>query len=180
MMQPNMPIGRSLFATCSDFRATGWDCSCRRIAESRSRITAEICAARAQARVVPSKRIGIVVLTNRSGTRLRDALPYEIIDRLLGLESAGLLARNRELEEKDFAGRRRGEKRRRQRPQTEHETRAPLPEYAADYEHPGYGRSESASISEQLTLGYYKFNTPLDHWHYETSRHRPTGRTISN
>ena len=54
--------------------------------------------------MVPKEKIGIVVLTNRSGARLRDGLPFEIVDRLMGLPSANMVARYAELEAKALAG----------------------------------------------------------------------------
>ena len=42
-----------------------------------------------------------------------------------------------------------------------------LPEYAADYEHPGYGRIRIGFENDHLTLCHNKFTTPLEHWHYE-------------
>jgi hypothetical protein len=107
------------------------------------------------------------VLTNRSSTRLRDALPYEIIDRLLGLESAQLLKRYREVEEKNYASedaaRSAGVSDRKPDTKPAHA----LSDYAGDYEHPGYGRIKIALDTNRLTLGYHRFTTPLDHWHYE-------------
>src|SRR4030095_7348468 len=43
----------------------------------------------------------------------------------------------------------------------------PLADYAGDYEHPGYGRIRVSLGKDRLTLGYHKFTSPLDHWHYE-------------
>jgi len=117
--------------------------------------------------MMPSKRIGVVVLANRSGTRLRDALPYEIIDRLLGLESSGLLVRYREREEKAFAledaAKIAGATDRKPNTQPAH----PLAEYADEYEHPGYGSMIVTHEQGRLALRYRKLSTPLDHWHYE-------------
>jgi len=117
--------------------------------------------------MVPSKRIGVVVLTNRSSTRLRDALPYDIIDRLLGLENAGLLARYRALEEKGFAGedaaKSAGVSDRKPNTKPAH----PLSDYAGDYQHPGYGQIHISQEQDRLKLSYNRFTTPLDHWHYE-------------
>ena len=90
MMQPNMPIGRSLFADVLGFQSYGMGLFVQtyrgiEIAHHGGNLR----GASALLLFVPSKKIGVVVLTNRSGTRLRDALPYDIIDRLLGLENAG-------------------------------------------------------------------------------------------
>jgi hypothetical protein len=116
---------------------------------------------------VPSKKIGVVVLANRSGTRLRDALPYEIIDRLLGLESSGLLGRCRELELKGFASQDAAKSAGASDRKPNTKPARPLADYAAEYLHPGYGSIKVALEKDRLKLSYNKFSTPLDHWHYE-------------
>jgi hypothetical protein len=78
-----------------------------------------------------------------------------------------MLARNRELEEKDFAGKdaakAAGVSDRKPNTKPAHA----LADYAGDYQHPGYGRVSIGLANEQLTLGYNKFTSPLEHWHYE-------------
>jgi hypothetical protein len=168
MMQPNMPSGRSLFSDVFGFQSYGMGLFVQtyRGIEVASH-GGNLRGASAMIVMMPSKRIGVVVLTNRSGTRLRDALPYEIIDRLLGLESAGLLKRYRELEEKGYAGedaaKNAGVSDRKLNTKPAH----PLPDYAGDYEHPGYGRIRISLEQDRLTLRYNRFSTALDHWHYE-------------
>jgi CubicO group peptidase (beta-lactamase class C family) len=168
MMQPHMPSGKSLFADVFGFQSYGMGLFVQtyrgmEIAQHGGNLK----GASAMIVMLPAKRIGVIVLTNRSSTRLRDALPYEIIDRLLGLESAGLLKRYREREEKGFAeedaAKSAGVSDR--KPNTK-PARA-LSEYTGDYDHPGYGRMRIGLKGDRLTLNYYKFNTPLDHWHYE-------------
>lgn len=168
MMQPHMPSGRSLFADVFGFQSYGMGLFVQtyrgiEIAQHGGNLK----GASAMIVLVPSRRIGVVVLANRSATRLRDALPYEIIDRLLGLESAGLLARYREREEKGFAeedaAKSAGVSDRKPNTKPAHA----LSEYAGDYEHPGYGRIRIGFEQDRLTLGYNRFSTPLDHWHYE-------------
>ena len=168
MMQPNMPGSRSLFNDVFGFQSYGMGLFVQtyrgiEIAHHGGNLK----GASAMIVMMPSKRIGVVVLTNRSGTRLRDALPYEIIDRLLGLESAGLLARNRELEEKNFAAEDAAKSAGVSDRKPDTKPAHALQDYAADYEHPGYGRIRVGFEKDHLTLGYYKFITPLEHWHYE-------------
>ncbi|HZJ14804.1 MAG TPA: serine hydrolase [Chthoniobacteraceae bacterium] len=168
MMQPNMPGSRSLFNDVFGFQSYGMGLFVQtyrgiEIAHHGGNLK----GASAMIVMMPSKRIGVVVLTNRSGTRLRDALPYEIIDRLLGLESAGLLARNRELEEKNFAAEDAAKSAGVSDRKPDTKPAHALQDYAADYEHPGYGRIRVGFETDHLTLGYYKFITPLEHWHYE-------------
>ena len=168
MMQPNMPIGRSLFSDVLGFQSYGMGLFVQtyrgiEVAHHGGNLR----GASALLLFVPSKKIGVVVLTNRSGTRLRDALPYEIVDRLLGMESAGLLARHRELEVKGFAGQDAAKAAGVSDRKPNTQPARPLGEYAGEYEHPGYGRVSIGLEGDRLTLGYNRFKTPLDHWHYE-------------
>jgi len=168
MMQPQMAINKDFFSDLFGFRNYGMGLYVQtyrgvEIAHHGGNID----GASALLVLVPAKKIGVVVLANRSGTRLRDALPYEIIDRLLGLESAGLLARHRQLEEKGFAGQDAAKAAGAidRKPNTK--PARPLNEYAAEYLHPGYGPMKVRLDQDRLMLSYNKFTAPLDHWHYE-------------
>jgi CubicO group peptidase (beta-lactamase class C family) len=168
MMQPQMPSGKDFFSDLFGFRHYGMGLTVQtyrgvEIAHHGGNID----GASALLVLVPSKKIGVVVLANRSGTRLRDALPYEIIDRLLGLESAGLLARHRQLEEKGFAGQDAAKAAGATDRKPNTKPARPLGEYAAEYLHPGYGPMKVRLEKDRLTLSYNKFTAPLDHWHYE-------------
>jgi CubicO group peptidase (beta-lactamase class C family) len=168
MMQPQVPIGKDLFSDLFGFRNYGMGLFVQTYRGNEiAHHGGNIDGASTLIVMIPSKRIGVVVLANRSGTRLRDALPFEIIDRLLGLESSGLLARNRQLEEKGFAGedaaKVAGASDRKPNTKPAH----PIGEYAAEYLHPGYGPMKVALEKDRLTLSYNKFTAPLDHWHYE-------------
>ncbi|MBA2269818.1 MAG: serine hydrolase [Chthoniobacterales bacterium] len=168
MMQPQVPIGKDVFSEFFGFRSYGMGLFVQTYRGTEiAHHGGNIDGSSALLVMVPSKRIGVIVLANRSATRLRDALPFDILDRLLGLETAGMLARNRELEEKDFAGKdaakAAGVSDRKPNTKPAHA----LAEYAGDYQHPGYGRVSIGVANEQLTLGYNKFTSPLEHWHYE-------------
>lgn len=168
MMQPQMPSGKDFFSDLFGFRNYGMGLTVQtyrgvEIAHHGGNID----GASALLVLVPSKKIGVVVLANRSGTRLRDALPYEIIDRLLGLESAGLLARHRQLEEKGFAGQDAAKAAGATDRKPNTKPARPLSEYAAEYLHPGYGPMKVRLEKDRLMLSYNKFTAPLDHWHYE-------------
>jgi len=168
MMQPQMPIGKDLFSDVFGFRNYGMGLFVQtyrgiEIAHHGGNID----GVSALIVFVPSRKIGVVVLANRSGTRLRDALPFEIIDRLLGLESAGLLARHRQLEEKGFAGEDAAKAAGTTDRKPNTKPARPLSEYAAEYLHPGYGPMKVRLEKDRLMLSYNKFTTPLDHWHYE-------------
>jgi hypothetical protein len=168
MMQPQMTVSKDFFSDLFGFRNYGMGLYVQtyrgvEIAHHGGNID----GASALLVLVPSKKIGVVVLANRSGTRLRDALPYEIIDRLLGLESAGLLARHRQLEEKGFAGQDAAKAAGATDRKPNTKPARPLSEYAAEYLHPGYGPMKVRLEKDRLMLSYNKFTAPLDHWHYE-------------
>lgn len=168
MMQPQMAISKDFFSDLFGFRNYGMGLYVQtyrgvEIAHHGGNID----GASALLVLVPSKKIGVVVLANRSGTRLRDALPYEIIDRLLGLESAGLLARHRQLEEKGFAGQDAAKAAGATDRKPNTKPARLLSEYAAEYLHPGYGPMKVRLEKDRLMLSYNKFTAPLDHWHYE-------------
>jgi CubicO group peptidase (beta-lactamase class C family) len=168
MTQPWVPIGKDLFSDLFGFRNYGMGLFVQtyrgiEIAHHGGNID----GVSALIVFVPSRKIGVVVLANRSGTRLRDALPFEIIDRLLGLESAGLLARHRQLEEKGFAGEDAAKAAGTTDRKPNTKPARPLSEYAAEYLHPGYGPMKVRLEKDRLMLSYNKFTTPLDHWHYE-------------
>ncbi|MDQ3313881.1 MAG: serine hydrolase, partial [Verrucomicrobiota bacterium] len=168
MMQPQVPIGKDLFGDVFGFLSYGMGLFVQTYRGTEiAHHGGNINGSSTLLVLVPAKRIGVVVLANRSATRLRDALPFEIIDRLLGLPSAGLLARHQELEEKGFAGedaaKSAGITDRKPNTAPAH----PLAEYAAEYEHPGYGPVKVGLEQNRLTLSYNKFTAPLDHWHYE-------------
>jgi hypothetical protein len=163
-----MPIGKDLFSDVFGFRNYGMGLFVQtyrgiEIAHHGGNID----GVSALIVFVPSKKIGVVVLANRSGTRLRDALPFEIIDRLLGLESAGLLARHRQLEEKGFAGEDAAKAAGTTDRKPNTKPARSLSEYAAEYSHPGYGPMKVRLEKDRLMLSYNKFTSPLDHWHYE-------------
>ena len=170
MMQPNTPISGSPFPEFGfGSYGMGLFVNTYRGIEYASH-GGNMPGAAAVVLMVPKEKIGVVVLTNRSGARLRDGLPFEIVDRLLGLPSAGMVARYGELEQKALAGEEAakagGVSDQRKGTAPAH----PLADYAADYAHPGYGTVGIGLSDGRLQLAYNGFKTPLDHWHYEVFR----------
>jgi hypothetical protein len=170
MMQPLMPGGPN-FSPEFGFASYGMGLA---VETYRGHETAQhggdVPGSAALVLMVPKERIGVVVLANRSGAPIRDGLPYEIVDRLLGLPSADMIRRNAELETKAFASedaaKAEGATARKPGTRPAH----PLAEYAGDYAHPGYGTATVELQGERLQLAYNGFTTPLDHWHYEVFR----------
>src|SRR5687768_4139228 len=170
MMQPNMSIGPQLFPELG-YQSYGMGLFVNTYrGHQMVQHGGNMPGAAATLHMVPAERIGVVVLTNRSGARLRDGLPLEIIDRLLGLPSARMIDRYADLERKALAGEEAGrsagvsDQKKGTRPSH------PLASYAGEYEHPAYGPIAVTHTGGRLSLKIHGFTTPLDHWHYEVFR----------
>jgi hypothetical protein len=116
---------------------------------------------------LPQDNLGVVVLTNLNGTRLRDLLPYYIYDRLLGLEPADWSARFKDDQKKQEAAeddaKKKGYTQRVPGTKPAHELKA----YAGEYEHPGYGVLRVELEGEKLKATFNRISTPLEHFHYD-------------
>jgi len=117
--------------------------------------------------LVPSEKIGVVILTNKDGTSLPETLARHALDRLLHLPpkdwSAERLVRRaktrqmeKEAEAKKATVRKSGTK-----------PAHLLAEYAGEYENPGYGVFGIAVVGTRLEMTYNRIVTPMEHWHYE-------------
>lgn len=167
MMQPMMPVGQSMFPEFGHrMYGMGFFVQNYRGYETASH-GGNMPGAAASMVLVPKENIGVVVLTNRSYARLRDGLPWEIVDRLLGLPSAGLVARYAEIDQRVRAGeeaaKSAGASDRRPNTRPSHE----LSEYAGRYDDPGYGPVDVRLAGEALSITYNGFTAPLEHWHYD-------------
>ncbi len=118
--------------------------------------------------MLPDDGVGIVALTNKSGSPLPELLIRHAMDLLLEGEvkdwigeTIKRIAKGKEMqkeaEEKKSTRRING---------TVHAHK--LVEYAGDYSHPGYGNLNVFLEEGQLAFTYNGIKTPLEHWHYET------------
>ncbi len=121
---------------------------------------------------LPRERIGVIVLTNRSG-EMNPApviVAYNIYDRLLGLAEIDWNARNLKLlaDHRTRAARRARdlEARRVKGTEPSHE----LDAYAGGYDHPAYGRMEVRNLGDRLEVVYDGFRLELEHYHYDVFR----------
>lgn len=121
---------------------------------------------------LPRERIGVVVLSNRSGDMnpVPAIVAYNVYDRLLGLPEIDWNSRNLELRAERRAraeeGARDLEARRAKgtRPSLE------LAAYAARYRHPAYGTIEVRAGEDRLEIVYDGFRIGLEHYHYDVFR----------
>ncbi len=176
MMQPKMPVSQAIFPEFG-YRSYGMGLFVQnyRGYEVASH-GGNMPGAAVAVAMVPREKIGVVVLTNRSAARLRDGLPYEILDRLLGLPSANLVQRYAEMERKGFAGedaaKAAGVSDRKEGTRPSHV----LAEYAGRYSDPGYGTIEVTHDGGALAMAFNGFTAPLEHWHYDVFQ-TPEDRT---
>ncbi len=121
----------------------------------------------AQVVLLPRDNIGMVILTNRSGTPLPSIISNNVIDRLLGLDQVDWNGRiKKQVEEgKERAEKARKEKDKDRKPNTT--PSHPLEEYAGDYHHPGYGVISIMKTGDQLNAVYNSMPYSGKHYHYD-------------
>jgi len=117
---------------------------------------------------LPRERIGIMVLTNMSGTNpVPNIVTRNVIDRLLGLAPIDWVART-EKQLKDAKAKRlkqRADRAAERQPNTS--PSHPLSAYGGTYEHPAYGRLSVQADGAALSVSFDGFNVPLKHFHYD-------------
>jgi len=117
----------------------------------------------ASASFMPTASIGVVVLTNVTASPLIRLIPYNVFDRLLGLEPIDWNARFRKEERDKKAAAARRSTGRRRGPRPTH----PLRDYVGEYEHPGYGKLTVTLDKRKLRAVHNGFTRPLVHVHYD-------------
>lgn len=116
---------------------------------------------------LPQDGLGLVVLSNLSGSSLPSVLMYQVYDRLLGLAPVPWSARLQELVSRGKAAedRAKGQGLTPRKPDT-HPSH-PISDYPGSYEHPAYGTVEIKTTEEGLGIGFHGFTSPLHHFHYD-------------
>lgn len=119
---------------------------------------------------IPKEKIGIVVLTNMTGTSLTYTITFNIFDRLLGLTpidwSKRLMTEERENWEKKKEAEAEAEKQQRKNTRPSHS----LLDYAGHYRHPAYGEIIIGKEGERLNIEFRERTVPIEHYHYDTFR----------
>jgi CubicO group peptidase (beta-lactamase class C family) len=116
---------------------------------------------------LPQENIGLVILTNQNASPLPAVVAYNVWDRLLGMDQIDWTARvkqqramtkssEQEAKQKGYTAQRTGT-------HPSHE----LAEYAAEYEHPGYGIVKIDYANGALKLDYHGLGGVLSHFHYD-------------
>ena len=117
---------------------------------------------------LPRERIGIMVVTNMSGTNpVPNIVTRNVIDSLLGLAPIDWVART-EKQLQDAKAKRlkqRADRAAERQPNTS--PSHPLSAYGGTYEHPAYGRLSVQADGAALSVSFDGFNVPLKHFHYD-------------
>jgi CubicO group peptidase (beta-lactamase class C family) len=116
---------------------------------------------------MPEDDLGVVVLTNLSGSYLPYVLSYEVYDRLLGLKPVDWDARLRQrFEKSEVAARERVRKGREQQKTGTHPSH-PLDDYPGSYDNPGYGALQVERSGDHLRIAFHGAQWELRHYHYD-------------
>ncbi len=121
---------------------------------------------------LPRERIGVMVLTNRSGEMnpVPVTIAYNVYDRLLGLDPVDWNGRNLELREEQRALAEKTQREQDAKRISGTRTSHALAEYAGTYAHPGYGSMSVEAQDGALAIVYEDFRLDLEHFHYDIFR----------
>ncbi|MGJ7569709.1 serine hydrolase [Variovorax sp. RB2P76] len=125
--------------------------------------------------VMPERRTGVVVLTNRAPSAVTSMLTYAVFDQFSGREPVDWFARLMP-KRRDFIGQQKVERKAREdKRRIGTQPSHALDEYIGDYVHPAYGRIEISRQADGLAWRWRTFSGPLAHWHYDvfTTPYRP-------
>lgn len=117
--------------------------------------------------VMPTERIGVVILVNRHATPFNNVIPLRVYDHLLGLEPLPWEARYRDLYESMAAGGRAAKSHRSASAQSAPPSH-PLADFAGRYSHPGYGVFSVRVEGDALVPSFHANRLRLTHLHYDT------------
>ena len=117
---------------------------------------------------MPHDRIGVVVLTNLSGTNpVPNIVVNNVYDRLLGLAPVDYVARAKAAQERsERQGTEREAKRAAERVTGTSPSR-PLAQFAGNYEHPAYGTVTVAEVDGKISLRHGTIASLYEHFHYD-------------
>jgi CubicO group peptidase (beta-lactamase class C family) len=116
---------------------------------------------------LPQDNIGLVILTNQDSSALPAVVAYNVWDRLLALDQIDWTARVKQQRAmtKDSVqqAKQKGYTTQRSGTHPSHD----MPEYAGEYEHPGYGIVRIEQAGGGLKLDYHGLGGVLTHFHYD-------------
>jgi CubicO group peptidase (beta-lactamase class C family) len=117
--------------------------------------------------MVPGRRVGVVILTNRDASPVGEIIAYAAVDALCQRDRFPWLDRFRALRQDPSRGAEHGRRSRATARRSHTRPSRPLPDYAGAYEHPAYGRMEIAAADGILRWGWRGMACDLAHRHYD-------------
>lgn len=117
--------------------------------------------------LMPRDNMGIVILTNLSGTPLPAIIFYNAYDRLLGLNQIDWNKRVREQVDKAKEEAEKAKKEKQGEPKSDTQLSHTLGEYVGEYGNPGYGILSIAKEGEGLKMTYSGIDYEIKHFHYD-------------
>jgi hypothetical protein len=117
--------------------------------------------------MLPERRLGTVILTNRAPSAVTEIVAMAVFDRLCGRDSIPWLDRFRSRRREFVAQRGVDRQARRAARRPGAGPSRPLAEYAGDYEHPGYGRITIDANGDALHWRFHGLSGELTHRHYD-------------
>ncbi len=116
---------------------------------------------------LPEDNIGLVILTNQNSSPLPAVVAYNVWDRLLGLDQVDWTARVKHSRALTKASEQDAKQKGYTTQRTGTHPSHDLPEYAGEYEHPGYGIVKIENASGALKIDYHGLGGTLRHFHYD-------------
>lgn len=121
----------------------------------------------ARVSLLPKDKLGLVILTNMSGTPLPSIIAYNAYDRLLGLDPVDWHKRSKEQVEEAKKEQEKSKKEKGKEKKLGTKPSHPIEDYLGDYEHPGYGVASISKDGDQLKVVYNSIEYVMTHYHYD-------------
>jgi CubicO group peptidase (beta-lactamase class C family) len=122
---------------------------------------------RSELAFLPNEKIGVVVFVNLDGTSMPNVIVYNVLDRLLGLDSVPWNQRYLEIEKKSEQSKEEAKKRGFTAPTPGTHPSHDLKDYVGEYENLGYGRVTIEGQGEGFLMKINRLSSPLKHFHYD-------------
>ena len=117
--------------------------------------------------MLPDRRLGAVILTNREPCPVPEIVALAIFDRICGKEPIPWLDRYRKIKREATAQRLINQKAHQATRKSSAGPTRPLSEYAGEYEHPAYGRITIETPNDALQWHFRGVSGELSHRHYD-------------
>ena len=122
----------------------------------------------AQVSLIPRDNVGIVILTNMSGTSIPSIIAFNLYDRFLGLEQ---IPWNQRIKDEVAEAKKNAEEAKKKTEadrKTGTQPSHPLEDYTGTFQHPAYGTISIEVEDDHLKMTYNSTPLPLEHYHYDT------------